>query len=199
VGSKPAPDIAKLRIDRGLAPVKASRRRRWPWLVAIALMVGAGGAWYATQPHPASVQTTAVVTSYPSQQYVVLNATGYVVPQRKAAIASKATGRLEWLGVAEGSRVKAGEVIARLDNRDVTAQAQSADAAVTAARATSAKRSHRSSARRTFSRRASCRRQRSTPRKCGRIVRVRRSPMRRPRSPSPRPMRATRASRSTTR
>jgi len=60
------------------------------------------------------VQTTPVVTSYPSQQFVVLNATGYVVAQRKAAIASKATGRLEWLGVAEGSRVKAGEVIARL-------------------------------------------------------------------------------------
>ncbi|MEO6748819.1 MAG: efflux RND transporter periplasmic adaptor subunit, partial [Casimicrobiaceae bacterium] len=55
--------------------------------------------------------------------------------QRKAAIASKATGRLEWLGVAEGSRVKAGEVIARLDNRDVVAQAQSAEANVNAARA----------------------------------------------------------------
>jgi RND family efflux transporter MFP subunit len=129
------PDIAKLRIDRSLAPVKASRRRRWPWLVAIALIVIAGGAWYAAQPHPASVQTAAVVTSYPSQQYVVLNATGYVVPQRKAAIASKATGRLEWLGVAEGSRVKAGEVIARIDNRDVVAQAQAADAQVGSARA----------------------------------------------------------------
>ena len=55
--------------------------------------------------------------------------------QRKAAIASKATGRLEWLGVAEGSRVKAGEVIARIDNRDVVAQAESAEANVVAARA----------------------------------------------------------------
>jgi RND family efflux transporter MFP subunit len=82
-----------------------------------------------------SVQTTPIVTTYPSQRYVVLNSSGYVVAQRKAAIASKATGRLEWLGVAEGSRVKAGEVIARLDNRDVVAQAQSAEAAVRAARA----------------------------------------------------------------
>ena len=65
----------------------------------------------------------------------MLNATGYVVAQRKAAIASKASGRLEWLGVAEGSRVKAGEVIARLDNRDVVAQAESAEASVRAARA----------------------------------------------------------------
>ena len=134
--STPAPpDIAKLRIDRGVAPVRSSRRRKWLWLGGIAAVGLAAAAWYASQPHPIDVTTTAIVTSYPSQQFVVLNATGYVVAQRKAAIASKATGRLEWLGVAEGSTVKAGEVIARLDNRDVVAQAQSAEAAVRAARA----------------------------------------------------------------
>ena len=132
----PPPDIVKLRIDRSIAPVRASRRRKWLWLGAISIVVAAGAAWYAAQPHPVTVQTTAVVTTYPSQQYVLLNASGYVVAQRKAAIASKATGRLEWLGVAEGSRVKAGEVVARLDNRDVVAQAQSAVAGVQAARAT---------------------------------------------------------------
>lgn len=42
--------------------------------------------------------------------------------RRKATISSKVSGRLEWLGVAEGSRVKAGEVIARLDGRDVKAK-----------------------------------------------------------------------------
>jgi HlyD family secretion protein len=129
------PDITKLRIDRSGAPVRASRRRKSLWLGGAVVAALAGGAWYAAQPHPVTVQATTIVTSYPSQQYVVLNATGYVVAQRKAAIASKATGRLEWLGVAEGSRVKSGEVIARLDNRDVVAQAQSAEAAVRAARA----------------------------------------------------------------
>ena len=101
-----APDIGKLKIDRGLAPIRTSRRRKWLWLGSVAVAVIAGGAWYAAQPHPVEVATTAVVTSYPSQQFVQLNATGYVVAQRKAAIASKATGRLEWLGVAEGSTVK---------------------------------------------------------------------------------------------
>src|SRR5512143_2742481 len=100
-----------------------------------AAAIGAGASWYLAQPRAATVQTTPIVTVYPSQQYVVLNSSGYVVAQRKAAIASKATGRLEWLGVAEGSRVKAGEVIARLDNRDVVAQAQSAQANVRAAKA----------------------------------------------------------------
>jgi RND family efflux transporter MFP subunit len=128
-------DIAKLRIDRSLAPVRVSHRRRWLWIGALAVIAIAAAAWYALQPRAVSVHTTSVVTSFPSQQFVVLNATGYVVAQRKAAIASKATGRLEWLGVTEGSRVKAGEVIARLDSRDVVAQAQSAEANVRASRA----------------------------------------------------------------
>jgi RND family efflux transporter MFP subunit len=130
-----APDLSKLRSDRSVAPVARRRRRKWLWLGLLAALSAAGGAWFALQPRVASVQTTPIVTTYPSQQFVVLNATGYVVAQRKAAIASKATGRLEWLGVTEGSNVKEGEVIARLDNRDVAAQAQSADANVRAARA----------------------------------------------------------------
>ncbi|MEP7276409.1 MAG: efflux RND transporter periplasmic adaptor subunit [Betaproteobacteria bacterium] len=130
-----APDLAKLRIDRAAAPGARRRRRKWVWLALLMLAVGAAGAWFIFAPRVASVQTTPVVTAYPSQQFVVLNSTGYVVAQRKAAIASKATGRLEWLGVAEGSRVKAGDVIARLDNRDVVAQAASAAASVGVSRA----------------------------------------------------------------
>jgi len=115
--------------------VRASRKKRWIWIGAVAAIAVAVAAWFALQPRTIAVQTTPVVTSYPSQQFVVLNATGYVVAQRKAAISSKATGRLEWLGVTEGSRVKAGEMIARLDSRDVIAQAQSAEANVRATRA----------------------------------------------------------------
>jgi len=130
-----ADDLSKLRIDRSLAPVQTRRRRRWLWLTAIAVVVILGGAWLALQPRAVAVQTTPIVTTYPSQQFVVLNSTGYVVAQRKAAISSKASGRLEWLGVAEGTRVKAGEVIARLDARDVAAQLDAALANVMVAKA----------------------------------------------------------------
>ena len=130
-----ADDLSKLRIDRSLAPVQTRRRRRWLWLTAIAVIVILGGAWFALQPRAVAVQTTPIVTTYPSQQFVVLNSTGYVVAQRKAAISSKASGRLEWLGVAEGTRVKAGEVIARLDARDVAAQLDAALANVMVAKA----------------------------------------------------------------
>jgi RND family efflux transporter MFP subunit len=105
------------------------------WIAIFAALIVGGVAWRLLQPRVVTIQTTPVVTTYPSQQFAVLNATGYVVAQRKAAISSKATGRLEWLGVAEGSRVKEGDVIARIDDRDVVAQAQSAEAGVRAARA----------------------------------------------------------------
>ena len=131
----PSDDLSKLRIDRSLAPVQTRRRRRWLWLTGIAVVVALGGVWFALQPRAVAVQTTPIVTTYPSQQFVVLNSTGYVVAQRKAAISSKASGRLEWLGVAEGTRVKAGEIIARLDARDVAAQLDAARANVMVARA----------------------------------------------------------------
>jgi len=130
-----APDLTKLRIDRDATPIRRRRRRRWIWLAIVAVILAAAGGWFMLQPRVQAVQTTPIVTAYPSQQFVVLNATGYVVAQRKASISSKATGRLEWLGVAEGSRVKAGDVIARIDDRDVVAQAQSVEASVRAARA----------------------------------------------------------------
>ena len=132
----PNDDLSRLKIDRTLAPTRSKLRRRWWWLAAIALVVIGAVAWYALQRHAMVLPTTAIVIVYPSQQFVVLNSTGYVVAQRKASISSKASGRLEWLGVAEGSRVKAGDVIARLDARDVKAQQEGAAANVQVARAT---------------------------------------------------------------
>ncbi len=134
--TQPAPsDLGKLAINRDFARIAGRRRRKWLWLGGLAAVALAGLAWYFAQPRALAVETAPVVTIYPSQDFLVLNATGYVVAQRKAAIGSKASGRLMWLGVAEGSRVKAGEIIARIDSRDVVAQAESAQAGVLAARA----------------------------------------------------------------
>lgn len=125
-------NLAQLRIDRTTPPPV---RRRWPWIAALAggavLLTVGYGRLHGSQ----EVETVTVGTAYPYQAVTVLNAAGYVVAQRKAAIASKATGRLEWLGVREGSVVKANEVIARLESRDVGAQAQQAMANIQVARA----------------------------------------------------------------
>jgi RND family efflux transporter MFP subunit len=133
------PDISKLKIERGAqaqVPGQRSKRRRWIRVALIVVAVGIGGrvamGQFAGKP---SVEIVTVAQSYPSQSYTLLNATGYVVAQRKAALSSKATGRLEWLGVLEGSKVKKDEVVARLENRDVGASLGQAQANVKVAQA----------------------------------------------------------------
>lgn len=123
----PLPDLGALKLDRN-APT-TSRRSKWKWL-ALALVLVAVLFFVATQRRVVEVEIAAVTTAYPYQGVTALNATGYVVAQRKASVASKATGRLEWLGVQEGSAVKQGEVIARLENADVRAQLDQARANV---------------------------------------------------------------------
>jgi RND family efflux transporter MFP subunit len=129
------PDLARLTIDRSGA-ARARPRRRWGlWTtIAVIAVAAAAGVWWRANA-PVAVETAAVSTAYPSAAFATLNATGYVVAQRKASVASKATGRLEWLGVAEGSRVRKDDVIARLESRDVSAQREQAAANVKVAAA----------------------------------------------------------------
>ena len=128
-----ATDIGKLKIDRGRVAPKRRRRIRW-WMVVLAIIV-IGAIVVFLMPRPVAVQTASVVTRYPAQQVTVLTASGYVVAQRKAAVATKASGRLELLNVQEGSRVKKGDLLARLDARDVQAQLAAAQANVGVAQA----------------------------------------------------------------
>jgi len=133
-----APDLSKLAIDRAAGAGSPRRRMRWinPWTILFALVVAiaAALAWRARSAPP-TVEVASATTAYPSQTFTLLNATGRVAAWRKAAVSTKATGRLEWLGVQEGSRVKAGEVIARLESQDVAAARDSALAGANAARA----------------------------------------------------------------
>ncbi len=128
-----ATDLGKLKIDRGTAAPRRRRRIRW-WMVALALLV-LGAAAFFLMPRPVAVSTASVVTRYPAQQVTVMTASGFVVAQRKAAVATKATGRLELLNVQEGSRVKKGDLLAKIDARDVEAQLATAQANVGVARA----------------------------------------------------------------
>lgn len=134
-------DLARFKIDRaqaapGRGGARARFRRRLVPAVLLVLAIAAGITvyfWLASRP--LAVETATVTMAYPSQSFTVLNATGYVVAQRKAAVASKATGRLVWLGVQEGSRVSKDEVIARLEDLDVKAARAQASANVQVARA----------------------------------------------------------------
>jgi RND family efflux transporter MFP subunit len=120
--------LSKLKIDRG---VKATAKKKVSF-VPLALL-GAGAlavAAYYFVPRTADVGTTTVVMSTPSQQYVQLTASGYVVAQRRSSVASKASGRLVELNVREGSKVNKGDLLARLDASDIKAAILGAEAAV---------------------------------------------------------------------
>jgi RND family efflux transporter MFP subunit len=120
--------LSKLKIDRGGPAAAKKKKSILPWVLAAAL--AAGAAAYVFMPRTLDVNTTSVVLSTPSQQYVQLTASGYVVAQRRAAVASKAAGRLVELNVREGSQLKKDELIARLDASDIKAAILSAEAAV---------------------------------------------------------------------
>lgn len=134
-----AASLAKLAIDRKSAKPAALPRRAawwrrwWVWAIVVVLLAGGASLW-RSRTAPAAVDISQVAAAYPSASIATLNATGRVVAARRASVSSKATGRLEWLGVQEGQRVKEGEVIARLENRDVAAQLEQARAGVMAAR-----------------------------------------------------------------
>jgi len=120
-------DLSSLRIERNVDPSSGAPKSKLPLRIGVSLVLVAvvvvGYLVIASAVAPAiEVRLTSVGFSSPSQANAVLTASGYVVAQRKAAVASKATGRLEYLGVVEGDKVKKGAVIARIENSDVQAQ-----------------------------------------------------------------------------
>ncbi|MBI3382587.1 MAG: efflux RND transporter periplasmic adaptor subunit [Aquabacterium sp.] len=120
--------LSQLKIDRGVQASAKKKTSILPWVLAGVAAVGAAAYYFV--PRTVDIGTTAVVMSTPSQQYVQLTASGYVVAQRRAAVASKASGRLIELNAREGSQLKKGDLIARLDASDIKAAILGAEAAV---------------------------------------------------------------------
>jgi HlyD family secretion protein len=131
-------DLASLKIDR-TSPARSPWR--WPLLffVPIILALGVVYALRARQAFSAPELETATVavsrSAEASAGTPILTASGYVVARRKAVVSAKIQGRLSDLRVEEGSQVREGEVIARLESSDYEAQVQRAKAAVQRAEA----------------------------------------------------------------
>jgi RND family efflux transporter MFP subunit len=123
-------DLSGLKIDKSKIALRPKQRKRLYYIITVASVIGlliilaiAGVLSPAIK-----VDTATVSLVYPSQTFTLLNASGYVVPQRKAAVAAKATGRIVALYVEEGSRVKKDQIVARLEADDVAAQRDQAQA-----------------------------------------------------------------------
>src|SRR6185369_14436782 len=129
--------LNKLAIDksRQSAPRRSgSSRMRRVIIAAVAVAIIAVG-FFTLRNRAVMIETASVSLFYPTQSFTLLNSSGYVVAQRKSAVASKTTGMLEWIGVEEGSNVVAGQIIARLENKDLEASVRQGEASLQNARA----------------------------------------------------------------
>lgn len=129
-------DLSRLKIEKSPVSIKAGRRKKLIYLiVALTILALVGILYFGGILRPAvQVEVANVVQMYPSQTFTLLNASGYVVAQRKASVASKVTGLLVSVSVEEGSYVKKGQIIAQLESDDVMAAKKQAEANVNVAR-----------------------------------------------------------------
>ncbi len=132
-------DLSDLRINRNKQDYEEDSRKKKKVIINILIFLfviaAIFGVYKLVFKDTVKVSVVTVNFTYPSSSSSLLTASGYIVPQRKASIASKGTGRLVYLGVEEGDKVKKGQVIARLESDDVNAHLNQAMAQLDIAKA----------------------------------------------------------------
>jgi RND family efflux transporter MFP subunit len=124
-------ELETLRIER---PQEQPRRKR-SRLASIAILLllttvfgAAGYVIYAkTIGRPPTVQTMMIVARTDHQSSVLLTGSGYIVTRHKyITIGTKILGQIVDEPIEEGQHIKAGDVLARIDDRDYQAQLRQA-------------------------------------------------------------------------
>jgi len=113
--------LENLRIER---PATEKREvKRWPIFVTAAaiLVLLAVLIWWVRQPRAVTVKTVVAQSIQAGTPNTLLNASGYVTARRAATVSSKVTGKVMEVLVEEGTRVEAGQVLARLDTSNIEA------------------------------------------------------------------------------
>lgn len=122
-------DLHKLRIDKA-HKARRDERRAWPWAVGmLVVLLTAGGLWQWRAASAATVVQTVRVRvpetgSSAEHETELLQAAGYVMAAHKIELASKSIGRVAWVGVEMGDRVKKGQVLARLEDDEFKARVE---------------------------------------------------------------------------
>jgi len=126
-------DLKSLRIDKSLK--NDPRPARWAvrWIIAgvlLFLLLGVARFSYEWITRAVEVRVVRVVAASsgaagPSAR-VILNATGYIIAAHKIQLASKVIGKVAWIGVEKGDKVRKGQVIVRLEDDEYRAQLQQA-------------------------------------------------------------------------
>jgi len=135
-------DLQSLRIDRshrddsGGEPPAWARRYIVGGIAIVVLLGIAALAYRVFAPAAAEVEVVRAATEGGGDVGgVVLSAGGYIVAHHKINVNSKVTGRVKWIGVEKGDKVKEGQVLVRLEDDEFRASYQQAQGAVENARA----------------------------------------------------------------
>jgi RND family efflux transporter MFP subunit len=130
--------LNQLRIDRGSATAPSRGRRIWLIAAALVVVAAALAAWWWSRPGAVPVHVVvarAIAGGGPAAAGSILDASGYVVARRQATVASKITAKMVELDIEEGDHVKAGQIIAKLDDTNVRAALNQAAAQLDYAKA----------------------------------------------------------------
>src|SRR6202049_4912264 len=134
------PDLQSLRIDRWAG---APEGEGSPWArryiilgisVVVVLSLAALG-YRLFGPDAPEVEVTRAPVESSEVGGTILSATGYIVAHHKISVNSKVTGRVKWIGVEKGDKVKEGQVLVRLEDDEFRAQYNQAKGAAENARA----------------------------------------------------------------
>lgn len=128
------PDLNRLRIDR----TPAAKSSRGPFMLILLVLISYIGwkEWPSvTEDSQAQYETARVQRRGGAKARAGTAANGYIVARRRAALSTDIPGRLVELNVEEGSRVDQGDVVARLDTRELEAYRDRLQAEIRAAQA----------------------------------------------------------------
>ena len=129
-------DLAALRIPQ--EDRSGGRSKPLIAIIVVLLLGGLGwGGWYwatSLQAAPVKVAEVTAKAGGPSAPGAVLNASGYVTARRRATVSSKVTGKVISVLIEEGQPVKAGQILATLDDTQVRASLAHAEAQLASAR-----------------------------------------------------------------
>jgi macrolide-specific efflux system membrane fusion protein len=93
-----------------------SRRRRWPWLLALVLILGGGAgffAWQRAQTAPAAPEPVATIARGDLEDLVA--AVGRLEPRDFVDVGTQVSGQLRTIHVEVGQRVTQGQLLAEID------------------------------------------------------------------------------------
>jgi RND family efflux transporter MFP subunit len=124
----PTPDLGTLKIDERSRGTVKKKGRAGLFAAGLGVIVLLAGAFFGLRARTAVVEVTSARPAGDPRTQALLNASGYVTPRQRATVAAKITGRVTAVYTDEGMRVKAGQVLATLDDSDARVRLTSAKA-----------------------------------------------------------------------